>query len=214
MLTVSAAALVIRISPPRIRGRASGAWSTGFLLGTTAGPLAGGALATTSLRAPFVVYPSLLAVAAAVALACLRGWVPPHASPDCAVAAVRFTSLLRHPTFRAALAANFLNGGTVYGVRIALVPLFVLDGLHASDVSSGVTLTAFALGTATALQVGGRWSDRRGRRTPALTGYAVVAATALWLGFSSSVAELVVAALLSGIGTGLMNPVVNAAVGN
>lgn len=214
MFTVSAASLVIRIAPPRIRGRASGAWASGFLLGTIAGPVVGGALATTSLRAPFLVYAALLAVATVVTGAVLRGQVGPRIPDGRASAPVTFAHLLRHPVFRAALAANVLNGWAVYGVRVALVPLYVVDVLHESDVWSGVALTAFALGTAAALQVGGRWSDLRGRRPPVLAGSAVVAATALWLGSTTTVAGLVAAALCSGIGTGLMNPAANAAVGD
>jgi MFS transporter, DHA1 family, tetracycline resistance protein len=214
MFTVSAAALVIRIAPPPIRGRAVGAWATGFLLGTIVGPAVGGALATASLRAPFVVYAALLAVATVVTGAALRGRVGPRLAGDSASARVTFAQLLRHPVFRAALAANVLNGWAVYGVRIALVPLYVVDVLQASDVWSGVALTAFGLGTAAALQVGGRWSDRSGRRAPVLAGSAVVAVTALWLGSSTTVAALVAAAVFSGIGTGLMNPAVNAAVGD
>ena len=41
MFTVSAAALLVRLAPPRLRGRASAAWSAGFLLGTVAGPVIG-----------------------------------------------------------------------------------------------------------------------------------------------------------------------------
>lgn len=214
MFTVSAAALVIRIAPRRIRGRASGAWASGFLLGTIAGPVVGGALLTTSLRAPFLVYAALLGVTAVATGVVLRGGTGPPPSAGSPSTRVTFAHLLRQPAFRAALAANFLNGWTVYGVRIALVPLFVVEVLHASAAWSGAALTAFALGTAAALQVGGRWSDRSGRRPPALVGSAIVAVTAIWLGSSTTVAGLVAAAVCSGIGTGLMSPAVNAAVGD
>lgn len=214
MFTVAAASLVIRIAPPEMRGQASGAWASGFLLGTISGPVVGGALATTNLRAPFLVYAGLLAVATVVAGVTLRGRLGPRLRDGPAPAPVTFAHLLRNPVFRAALAANVLNGWTVYGVRIALVPLYVVDVLQASDVWAGVALTAFGLGTAAALQVGGRWSDRSGRRSPVLAGSAVVAVTALWMGSSTTVAGLVAAALFSGIGTGLMNPAVNAAVGD
>ena len=56
MFTVSAVALLIRLTPPAIRGRAAGLWATSFLLGNIAGPLVGGSLVAVSLRAPFVVY--------------------------------------------------------------------------------------------------------------------------------------------------------------
>jgi MFS family permease len=214
MFTVAAASLVIRIAPPGMRGRASGAWATGFLLGTVAGPAVGGAVATTSLRTPFLVYAALLGVATVVSGVALRGRVPPRPPDRSTSTRVTFSALLRHRTFRAALAANFLNGWTVYGVRIALVPIFVVEALHASTAWSGAALTAFALGTALTLQVGGRWSDGRGRRPPILTGSVIVALTALWLGLSTTAVGLLVAALLSGVGTGLMSPGVNASVGD
>ena len=117
-------------------------------------------------------------------------------------------------SFRAALLSNVLNGWTVYGVRVALVPLYVMEELRQPSTWSGVALTAFAGGTAAALQIGGRWSDRSGRRPAAAAGSAVVAMTALWLGFATSLAGLMAVALLSGVGTGLMSPAVNASVGD
>ena len=62
MFTVSAAALLVRLAPARMRGRAAAAWSGGFLLGTVAGPVLGGALAEVDLHLPFVCYAVLLGV--------------------------------------------------------------------------------------------------------------------------------------------------------
>jgi MFS family permease len=214
LFTVSAAALVIRVAPPRMRGRATGAWATGFLLGTTTGPVIGGALAASSLRAPFLVYAALLVAATALAGGLLRGRVHPRRPDRPAATVVTFRSALAHATFRAALAANVVNGWTVHGVRIALVPLFVTEVLQRSSTWAGIALTAFAIGTAATLPIGGRWSDHRGRRPPVLVGSAVVAATAVGLGLSTTVAGLVAAALLGGAGTGLLSAPVNAAVGD
>jgi MFS family permease len=213
MFTVAAASLVLRLAPPSLRGRATGAWATGFLLGTIAGPAFGGGLAAVSLRAPFLLYAGLLVVATVVSGALLWGRGGSGASSGTAVSA-SFTALLRRRAFRAALVANAVNGWTVYGVRIALVPLFVVEALKESSGWSGVALTAFALGTASSLQVAGRWSDRSARRPPILTGSAIVAITAVWLGFSTTVMGVVAVAVFSGIGTGLMNPPVNASVGD
>ena len=207
MFTVSAAALLVRLAPPRMRGRASAAWSGGFLLGAVAGPLLGGLLAEVSLRLPFLCYAVLLGVAAAVAAAVLE--VP---AGDGATTAGGAPRLLGHPVFRAALVANLLQGWTVYGVRLALVPLYVGEVLHRSNAWAGAALTALAAGTVAALPVGGRWADRYGRRAPVLAGAATVAVTAVWLGTAGSLAELLTAAALSGAGTGLMTPPVNAAV--
>ena len=56
MFTVSAMALLIRMSPNDIRGRVSGFFSAGFLIGNITGPLIGAALVGFGLRMPFVVY--------------------------------------------------------------------------------------------------------------------------------------------------------------
>jgi MFS family permease len=210
MFTVAETALVIRLTPTGLRGRAAGACGTGFLLGTIAGPVLGGPLAATSLRAPFLVYAALLAVAAVLTAGLLRDSALSAREP--AARTVPFASAMRHPTFRAALVADFLTGWTVYGVRLALVPLFVADAMRQSSAWAGVALTAFALGTGACLQLGGRWSDRSGRRPPVVAGSAIVAATGLALRFCTSVATLVTVSLLAGAGSGLMTPPVTAAV--
>ena len=42
MFTVASVSMLVRLAPPAMRGRASGLWATGFLLGNLAGPLLGG----------------------------------------------------------------------------------------------------------------------------------------------------------------------------
>ncbi|MDQ4031815.1 MAG: MFS transporter, partial [Actinomycetota bacterium] len=72
MFTVSALALLVRMTPPPLRGRSTGLWATSFLLGSVTGPLVGGGLIGLSLRAPFLVYGVALFVAAAVGWLALR----------------------------------------------------------------------------------------------------------------------------------------------
>jgi MFS family permease len=72
LFTVSAALLLIQITPPSLRRRATGAWATGFLLGTVAGPLLAGALIGVGLRAPFLIYSGLLVIVAIVSAILLR----------------------------------------------------------------------------------------------------------------------------------------------
>lgn len=213
MFTVSAAALLLRITPPTMRGRAAGAWATGFLLGSLGGPLIGGGLIALSPRAPFLVYAGVLGVVAVVAGRALRE----RRAPRTGAAQRHSTGLplaaaLRHPTFRAALAANFVHGWTVYGVRVALVPLFMVDQLGWSSGETGLALTAFATGTAATSLISGRLADHHGRRPLVLTGLVVVGITTFWLGLGGSPVEIMAAALLSGAGTGLVNPPANAAV--
>ena len=63
MFTVSAMGLLVRLSPPHMRGRISGYYATAFLLGNLLGPVIASALAPFGLRAPFIVYGFSLLVA-------------------------------------------------------------------------------------------------------------------------------------------------------
>ena len=212
MFTVSAAALVIAAVPPSRRARAFGVWSGAFLLGTMTGPVIGAVLLAIGPRVPFVGYALMLGV---VVVATGRWGSTPSQSPVVRPGAgTGFLTALRHPAFRAALVANVVNGWTVYGVRIALVPLLVLDLSGGSEVWVGVVLAAFAVGTVLTLPLGGRLADRVGRRPAAMLGSAVVALTALSTSSAGSPAALAVVAVLSGAGTGLLTPGVSAAVGD
>jgi MFS family permease len=211
MFTVAAASLLIKLSPPDMRGRTAAASATGFLLGTIAGPLVGGAMIVIDIRAPFMIYAGLLGLAALVIVVVLRGRAVEELVRYEAAATMTFGNAVRSPIFRACLVSNFLNGWTVYGVRIALVPLFVVDMLGSSG-WSGVALTAFALGTAGTLTLGGHLADQWGRQPCAVVGSVVVATSTALLGFTSSPVEVLVACMISGAGTGLLAPPENAAV--
>ncbi|MHA6796431.1 MFS transporter [Pseudonocardia bannensis] len=213
MFTVSAISLLVRLAPPHLRGRASGMWATGFLLGNIAGPLLGGLLIAVSLRAPFVVYAVALVVALVLTGLLLRGRTGPATATDPeAMPAATFRSALGHPTYRAALAASFANGWAVFGVRVALVPLFVVEVLRQQESWAGYALAVFAAGNAATLLAAGRFADRRGRRPPVLAGLVISAVGMAWLGFTESLPIFLGVSLLTGIGSGLVNPPMTAAV--
>ena len=212
MFTVSAVALLIRLTPPPMRGRASGLWATSFLLGNIAGPLFGGGLVTISLRAPFVVYAVLLVVAAMVAWLFLRRSTLANPERSAAEAGVTVRQALRHPTYRAALVSSFANGWAVFGVRVSLVPLFVVEALEQSEGVAGLSLAVFAAGNALVLMISGRVADSIGRKPLVLTGLAVSAGGTAWLGFTDNVPTFLVASLIAGVGSGVLNPPMTAAV--
>lgn len=211
MFTVSAAALLIRNSPPTMRGRAAGAWATWFLVGSIVGPLAGGVLGAVGPGVPFLAYGALLGAVAVGAAGALRVPRGTHAPEDDSDGQPVLTAL-RHPTFRAALATNFAYGWTVYGIRVSIVPLFLGEQLGWSAEWSAAALTAFAAGTAATSSLGGRLADRHGRRPMVRIGLVVMAVTLCWMGFSDSPVEIMLLAVLSGAGTGLTSPPTNAAV--
>ncbi|WP_181783846.1 MFS transporter [Pseudonocardia pini] len=212
MFTVSAISLLIRLAPPEARGRASGMWATGFLLGNIAGPLAGGGLIAVSLRAPFLVYAAALVVAGAISVPLLRGRTGGPAATGAEEPPVTFGRAFRHPTYRAALVASFANGWTVFGVRVALVPLFAVEALRQSETWAGMALAVFAAGNAATLLLSGRIADRRGRRPPVLAGLVVSALATGALGVAELPWLFLGLSLVAGVGSGLVNPPMTAAV--
>jgi DHA1 family tetracycline resistance protein-like MFS transporter len=213
MFTISALSLLIRLAPPQMRGRASGAWATGFLLGNIVGPLAGGGLVAISLRAPFLVYAAVLVVVVGLSGLMLRGRIVAADIPGIELpAAVRFRDALGHPAYRAALVASFGNGWAVFGARVALVPLLVVESLGLPESWSGIALAVFAGGNAVTLLVAGRFADRYGRRPPMLLGLAVAAVATGVLGYIEDPVLFLAASLVAGLGSGMINPPLNAAV--
>ena len=75
---------------------------------------------------------------------------------------------LRHAlgnrAYRAALAVNFATGLTAFGLRSALIPLFVVEGLRQGQSLSGWAFLVAAVVQAAFLVPAGRLTDLRGRR--------------------------------------------------
>ena len=216
MFSVSAMALLIRLAPPAIRGRASGYYSAGFLVGNLAGPLVGAALVDFGLRIPFIVYAIALVIAADVVATAMPP-APPAPVDEATAAplpAARFAEALRWPEYRAILASNFAQGWASMGVRVAVVPLFVEQGLGAGAGWAGVVLACYAAGNIVAIMVSGRLSDRFGRRPVMIPGLVISAASTVVLGWSPNIAVVMVLTAVAGLGSGLFAPTHQAALGD
>lgn len=212
MFTVSAIALLIRVTPAPMRGRASGLWGTGFLLGNVTGPLLGGGLLTISLRAPFLVYAGMLFLAVAIVWWFLRHstLAAPVADEEAPVISMR--TAFRHRSYLAALGANFSNGWVVFGVRVSLVPLFVVEVLRRDGAFAGTALAVFAAGNVVMLLVSGKLSDTIGRKPMILAGLLVSAGGTAWVGWTDSVGWFLVATVVAGLGSGVLAPPLQATV--
>jgi DHA1 family tetracycline resistance protein-like MFS transporter len=92
------------------------------------------------------------------------------------------------------------------------VPLFVVVALGRPESWGGIALSVFAAGNAITLVTAGRLSDRIGRRPPMVVGLAVSAAATAVLGVISSLPLFLAMSLVAGLGSGLLNPPLNAAV--
>jgi MFS family permease len=211
MFTVSAIALLIRLTPTPLRGRASGLWSTGFLTGSVAGPLVGGGLLTISLRAPFLVYAALLLVAVLIVWWFLRNSTL-AARVDEEATDFTLREALRHRAYVAALGSSFANGWAVFGVRVSLVPLFVEEVLRRDGAFAGTALGVFAAGNVVMLLFSGRLADTWGRKPVLIIGLLVAGAGTVWVGLTDSVLLFLIATVVAGMGAGLLSPPMQATV--
>lgn len=205
MFTVSAIALLIRLTPAPLRGRASGLWGTGFLMGSVTGPLLGGGLLIISIRAPFLVYAVLLFVAVFIVWWFLRNSTLAARVEDNSVA-FTLREALAHRAYVAALGSSFANGWAVFGVRVSLVPLFVEEVLRRDGAFAGTALAVFAAGNVAMLTLSGRLTDSWGRKPMVLIGLLVSGGGTIWVGFTETVPLFLTATVVAGLGAGLLAP--------
>ena len=215
MFSVSAQALLLGRVPAGQRGRASGLYSGGFLLGGISGPAVGGLVAAWSLRAPFFIYGALLVVPAVIAATVLRD--APHQPAAAGHAARSVTALaraLRSGAYRAAASANLADGFAALGVRAAIVPLFVRDILHRSAVWTGTGFLVFAVLNGAALLPGGRLADTLGRRPVIMAGCTISAVGMAMLALRPGLWLYLAALAVSGLGSGLLDVAPSAMIGD
>ncbi|MBO0866188.1 MAG: MFS transporter [Mycobacterium sp.] len=211
MFFVSALGLMIRISPAGARGRIAGVFTTSFLLGAVGGPILGSLTAGWGMGAPFVVYGAALLGVTAVLFYCLRGsaLAAPAVAPS---PAVTMREALRHRAYRSALLSNFATGWSAFGLRIALVPLFISVVMNRGVGVTGVALAAFAAGNALAVIPSGYLSDRIGRRSLLIVGLMASGVATIWLGVVSSLPVFLATACVAGATTGIFMSPMQAAV--
>lgn len=208
---VSALGLMIHISPVDARGRIAGIFTTSFMIGAVGGPAVGGLTASWGLTAPFVVYGVALLGVAVVLFYSLRNSTL-TAPPPPTRSKVTMREALRVRAYLSALLSNFAMGWSAFGLRVALVPLFVSDVMGRGVGVIGVVLAMFAAGNALAVIPSGYLSDRMGRRTLLIVGLAASGVATVWLGFVSSLPMFMAVACVTGVTTGIFMSPMQAAV--
>jgi MFS transporter, DHA1 family, multidrug resistance protein len=227
MFSVSAQSLLLSRVPAPLRGRASGLYTGGFLVGGITGPAVGGLVTAWSLRAPFFLYGGMLLVPAVIAATWLRTTTGRQtrraaSGPERAAGApsrrgdgFRVLAIaLRHPAYRAAASASFAEGFAALGVRGAIIPLFVRDSLHRSATWTGIGFLLFAAMNAAALIPGGRTADLLGRRPVIVTGCLTAAAGMVMLATVHGLPAYLAALAIAGSGTGLLDTAPAAMIGD
>ena len=197
MFSVSAASLLIRVTPSHQRGRAQGLWAGSFLIGLVAGP-AVGTVASFSLRLPFFLYAGTLAGAGTIALVALR-----HsefaARRTSAATPLPLKTALRDRAYIAALVASFAGDFAVVGARSSLVPQFITDDLGRGTGWVYVAFLVTSVVSGALLLPFGQIADTRGRRPVIVGGLAVGAVGFVLLPTWTALSGLVIAMVLLGV---------------
>jgi MFS transporter, DHA1 family, multidrug resistance protein len=215
MFSVGAQTLLLRSVPSGLRGRASGLYTGGFLLGGISGPAIGGLVAAWSLRAPFFIYGGMLLVPAAIAVVVLHD-SPRRASDEARSgrALAGIVAALRSRAYRAAASANLADGFAVMGVRSAIVPLFVRDVLHESATWTGIGFLVVAALNAATLLPGGKLADTLGRRPVIMAGCLISGASMVMLAILPGLWGFLIALGVLGLGSGLLDVAPAAMIGD
>jgi MFS transporter, DHA1 family, multidrug resistance protein len=217
MFSVSAQTLLLRSVPAGLRGRASGLYTGGFLLGGISGPAIGGIVAAAwSLRAPFFIYGGMLLVPAGIAAVVLRNSTrqEPVAAAQRVSPLAEIGAALRSRAYRAAASANLADGFAVMGVRTAIVPLFVRDVLHEPATWTGIGFLVVAALNAATLLPGGRVADTLGRRPVIVTGCVASAVSMIMLAVLPGLWGFLLALGVLGMGSGLLDVAPSAMIGD
>lgn len=221
MFGVSGQTLLLSSVRSDQRGRASGLYTGGFLLGSISGPAIGGLVAAWSLRAPFFIYGAMLTVPAGIALAVLRdrprrphAASPQAARPHAARPHAAMARVLGNRAYQAAAAANLADGFAVIGVRSAIVPLFVKEVLDKPPTWTGIGFGVVAALNAAMLLPAGRVADTVGRRPVIVAGCLGSAAGMATLAFGPGLWGFVIAMAVLGISSGLLDVAPSAMIGD
>jgi MFS family permease len=166
------AGLLRAVVPASRRGRVFG--TLGAVLGSAAaiGPIVAGlVILFGGWRAMFAVNIPIV-----VAALILTRWVVPSTRRDEAPAAA--FGVLRRPRFAAAAAGVAFGNLAFYSMLIA-APVLLVNTRNWSSAQVGLALAALSLPAALLAPIGGRLSDRLGRRAPAVAGNALLALAAV-----------------------------------
>jgi MFS transporter, DHA1 family, multidrug resistance protein len=216
MFSVSAQTLLLRSVPADLRGRASGMYTGGFLLGGISGPAIGGLVAAWSQRAPFFIYGGMLLVPAGIAALVLHDSSPLGARQQGQAGRplAEFAAMVRSRAYRAAASANLADGFAVMGVRSAIVPLFVHDVLHEPPTWTGLGFFVVAALNAATLLPGGKMADTLGRRPVLVAGCLASGTSMVLLAVLPGLWGFLIALAALGLGSGLLDVAPAAMIGD
>jgi len=172
MFSISSMSLLMRSVDSDKRGRASSTYQGGFLLGSLAGPAIGGLIVNTNIRAPFFIYAGTLVLAAFTAYFALpKGLGKPSVTDSKSNSeTMPVAQAMKLRSYWAAMVANLANGFSSFGLRVALIPLFVIEVLNGDPRLASLGFLVAAITQALMLWPAGRVSDLSSRKAAMLVG--------------------------------------------
>ena len=185
MFSVAAGSIIMRSVPDDMRGRAQSIYNGSFLVGGVSGPAIGGALVAISLRAPFFVYAVTLLIGGTFGFFFLKSGKSSRSDSTADNTSMRLSEALRLGPYRTALIISFVTAWVLFGLRLSILPLFVIEQLHSTSTVVGIGFGVAALFQGALLLRAGTLSDTRGRRFALLIGTSVVLAGVVMMTFST-----------------------------
>ena len=219
MFTVSSMSLLLRTVDAAHRGRAASTYQSGFLFGGLAGPAVGGLVVAASIRAPFFVYAATLAAAATTAYFALpKGLGHPDKDQSESFenqdSAMPLKAALKLRAYWTALVVNLSNGMTSFGLRSALIPLFVVSVLQKSPATSSYGFLATSVVQASLLLPAGRMTDTRGRKPAMVIGTLALVVAMICLVASETLTGFFASMIAMGVGAAFLGAAPSAVVGD
>jgi MFS family permease len=219
MFTVSSMSLLLRTVDSSHRGRAASTYQGGFLFGGLAGPAVGGLVVGLSIRAPFFVYAATLSLAALTAYFALPKGLG-HPTKDTSEPAelqeppMALRAALKFRAYWTALVVNLSNGMTSFGLRSALIPLFVVSVLQKSPATSSYGFLATSVVQASLLLPAGRMTDTKGRKPSMIIGSVFLVVSMLCLVASETLIGFYAAMVAMGVSAAFLGGAPSAVVGD
>ncbi len=219
MFTVSSMSLLLRTVDSTHRGRAASTYQGGFLFGGLAGPAVGGLVVGLSIRAPFFVYAATLSLAALTAYFALPKGLG-HPTKDTSGAtevqepAMTLRAALKLRAYWTALVINLSNGMTSFGLRTALIPLFVVSVLQKGPATSSYGFLATSVVQASFLLPAGRMTDTKGRKPSMIIGTLFLVVAMLCLVASETLLGFYGAMIAMGVSAAFLGGAPSAVVGD
>ena len=212
MFTVAAISLLLSSVPPEKRGQAAGLYQGGFLLGGMLGPAVGALVAGISMSAPFFFHAGMLVVGAVVVLTLVKK--KRATNPAGGTEARPMNEVVRDVGYQAACVTAFGQGWQSFGVRTSLIPILVVDSLHADASWTGIAFAIAAVAQTLVLVPVGRATDTLGRRPVMIAAGLITAVATLATPFSPSIGVLIALLCLYGVGAAMQGTAPTAAVGD